>query len=61
MKTALSRIFEFFAGHDRREKKTPEQRNYCICGAFKSDTEKQERWASSKTESRPQRMNMAQK
>jgi hypothetical protein len=35
MKTALSRILEFFVGHDRREKNNPAHRDYCICGAPK--------------------------
>ena len=35
MKRGLSRILEFFFGHDRREKNSPVHRDYCVCGALK--------------------------
>jgi hypothetical protein len=54
MKAALSRILEFFVGHDRREKNHPVHRSYCICGALKPEGEGREGEASLKTSSRPQ-------
>jgi hypothetical protein len=54
MKTALSRILEFFVGHDRREQNHPVNRSYCICGALKREAEGRERETSLKTSSRPQ-------
>jgi hypothetical protein len=54
MKTALSRILEFFARHDRREQNDPVQHTYCICGALKPEAKRPEREASFKTERRPQ-------
>jgi hypothetical protein len=61
MKTALSRMLELFAGHDRSEKSNPTHRGYCICGALKPQVEKEKRETSLKTDSRPQGMNMARK
>lgn len=61
MKTALSRMFELFAGHDRSKKRNPTDRSYCVCGALKPQAEKEKREASLKTESRPPGMNMARK
>jgi hypothetical protein len=60
MKTALSRILEFFVGHDRREQDHPLNRSYCICGAFKPEAEGRQREASSKTPSRPQGLSVNQ-
>jgi hypothetical protein len=54
MKAALSRILEFFAGHDRRGKNNRVHRSYCICGALKPEGEGREDEASLKTSSRPQ-------
>ena len=57
MKTALSRILEFFAGHDRREKNNPVHRDYCICGAPKpEEARRRKREPSLKTESRLHRI-----
>jgi hypothetical protein len=54
MKTAVSKILAFFAGHDRREKNYPIPRSYCICGALKPEVVSPRPEASLKTESRLQ-------
>jgi hypothetical protein len=52
MKAALFRIFEFLTAYDRRLKK-PTDRSYCICGALKSQVERQEGEAPLKAQGRP--------
>src|SRR5208337_4639249 len=42
MKTALSRMLEFFVGHDRRENNNPVHRSYCVCGALKPEVERKD-------------------
>jgi hypothetical protein len=42
MKEALSRILEFFAGYERREKTNGTRRSYCVCGALKSKDQDRE-------------------
>jgi hypothetical protein len=54
MKAALSRIFEFFAAHDPRQKRNPTFRSYCICGALKPPVEPEDGAPSLKSESRSQ-------
>lgn len=50
MKAALSRILEIFVSHDRREKRGPVHRSYCICGALKPEVEGPKRESLLKTE-----------
>ncbi len=51
MKSALSKLFGFVAGYDRREKSNPAQRSYCVCGAYKRQAEGIRSDASLKTDS----------
>jgi hypothetical protein len=54
MKTALSRILEFFVGHDRPEGNNPAYRDYCICGAPKPEEARgRKREPSFKAQSHP--------
>ena len=55
MKTALSRILEFFVGQDRSKQNALVHRSYCICGALKPEAEGREPEASLEKSSRPQR------
>ena len=55
MKTALSRILEFFVGQDRSKENALVHRSYCICGALKPEAEGREPEASLEKSSRPQR------
>jgi len=57
MKTAVSRLLEFFFGHNRREKNSPVHRDYCVCGALKVAPNPQKREAPPTAESRLQALN----
>ena len=57
MKRGLSRILEFFFGHNRREKNSPVHRDYCVCGALKVAPNPQKREAPPRAESRLQALN----
>lgn len=60
MNAVLSRILEFFVGHDffvgydRPAKNDTARRDYCICGALKTEFERRKREPSLTATNRPQ-------